>query len=499
MYIIKAGDNLIYSPTLAKQNYVISNPTLSIEINKSETLSFNVPHKNKRRELLQAMKPEVKVYDGDMRIFRGRVLTRSKDFQRSRQIYCEGDLSYLRDVIVRPEWSHTGTVSGYFTYMIGKYNEIASIYKRFKIGRCTVVGENINRTNDQYPDVLSELTDKLLNQYGGFLQTRCEVENGVEVTYIDYLDEPGEGKQVIRYGKNLIDLSESEDSAPIYTRIIPLGANIEQKRLTIGGSGYIENTTATDKYGLIEQVVTYDEETTVNGLRTKGQKDLDNAVNPQTTIEITAMDMSIVEKEEDRLTVGKIYRILSVPNGYVETWQMARLNRLELKLDNPVESLYYFGNVKTGILQEAVSTNRVVNQVAQVATLTASRNEELERKVATMQNMIKNIVDSITQQSTIENWVHRKWTSGLSEYFSVGLSITWNWTEDTDFYMSESVVQLPEVMSIYSAFVTAISNVTISLSIEQNETYILVHALTKKMENISPPTDSILNFYILSL
>ena len=493
MYSIYAGTNLIYSPSLTSRNYIVIDPTLHIENNKPSTLTFTVPTQNQRYSLLELINvngriPEIKVYDGQTRIFRGRLVTNEKNWLKSRTLNVEGELAYLRDVIVRPNWTHTGTVAQYFAYIIGQYNLVAESSKQFVVGSCTVTGDTIQRSTDQYTDVMTELTDKLLNQYGGYLQPRCEIVNGQEVNYLDYLEEPGAGTQTIRYGRNLLDLKETASVAPVYTRIIPLGASEDSVRLTIAsvneGKIYLDNSTAIAKYGLIEHVETYDEITSAQALKTAGQDTLDS-VQPTNTLELMAIDMTLFGEGSDRLTVGKTYRILSAPHGYVESAQAGRLNRAEIKLAKISDSRYYFGNPKATLTQEAVSTNRAMSQVTKLALDNSADIDELRAQIATISGGLTEIVNYVTAESDSDGWHIRTWNNSKVDAWTTKSVTMGTWTNGE----ATATITLPSGISSGTIIITGDKEASYTGSITGNNLTVTARAATTF-------TDANLNIYI---
>lgn len=449
MYVIKAGIATLYSPSLFQHGFVLQNPVLKMETNKASTLTFTAPTVNANRNLLTMLKPEVKVYcDGD-RIFRGRVLTSERDFYRSREIYCEGELAYLRDVILRP-YSRTESVSDYFVWLIGRYNAKVEASKEFRVGRCTVTGESEKRENDQYPDVLSELTDKLLNVYGGYLIPRVEIESGAEVTYLDYLAEPGEGSQTIQYARNLLDLKDGADATPICTRLIPLGATVDKNRVTISsvaGRDYlIDEDIDKDlesKYGIIEKVATFDDIKNASKLRTEGLKEFRKMAAPETSIDVNAIDLSVLGGSVASLSVGKKYRIISTAHGY--TGDYIRLTRVELKLQQPEKSRYVFGKADAGISKTAVQTTRTASAIAQLALVA---NDSVEAVTA----IVNGIADYVANITGNAGWTVREWKSGRMDLERRQVTATVGaWSDSAGLKTAQATVAVPDLLTAGTA------------------------------------------------
>ena len=74
-----------------------------------------------------------------------------------------------------------------------------------------------------YEKTIECINDKLIGRLGGHLRVRKV--NGVR--YLDYLsDYPNTNKQVINFGKNLLDFTKSYDLSELATVIVPLGKTL---------------------------------------------------------------------------------------------------------------------------------------------------------------------------------------------------------------------------------------------------------------------------------
>lgn len=500
---ITSETKLIYSPILAQKTYVLNKVLLSEEVNKAASLSMIVPNINANKGFLTALKPEVKVYRDSKRIFRGRVISSSTDFLQTREIKCEGELAYLRDAVLRPDETHTGTVAAYFAYMVGRYNAKVDAYKRFRVGSVTVTGETKKRSNDQYPDFLSELTEKLLNEYGGAFRVRCVVQNGAEVNYIDYLQDAGgtgaagdetDGKQTIRFAKNLLEIVAEENATPTFTALVPLGALENKARLTIksvnGGADYLENATATAKYGRIEAVKTYDTIKDAAALKTAGQADLAKATGVTASLEVKAVDLFIVNEAEEPLIVGKKYRVLTAPNVPAIT-EKVRLNRAEIDLLSSNKSVYTFGSVKVGITQESVTVKRAASAVAQVAIIAQDQATQVETRVAALESTVDDIEDFIVESQQSGGWKWNVYNSGKVELYGSAISVTWGtWTTVGGLNVSTGTVRLPTTVTGSYAILCSGSDVFLSVYSKTGTTIVLTAYST------GTPTDSSVDFII---
>ena len=379
MYTIYADDRLLYSPSLQYEKYDVLDPTISSELNRADNLTFRMFPTNPSYGFVADFKTEIRVYDDKKRIFRGRVTDSTMVFDRQKNISAESDFAYLNDVVIRP-YEYSGSVSGYVRKLLHLYNMDAVESRRFGkyvgameeqnlvFGNCTVTDSNdyIVRANKNYPTVREELVDKLANILGGYFVTRCEVENGTEITYIDYLDGSEVGTQTIQFAENLLDLSDATDASDIYTVIIPLGATVgegdDQTRIGIAevtgkipdnptrpwGKDYIENADGIAKYGRVERVVIWDDVTIADNLFDKAYAAVSIADGGVRSFEVIALDLHDLGVDVDAMQIGKKYSVVSVPHGYVDDathsnrFQLVRIDR---KLSAPDKSVFTFGRV----------------------------------------------------------------------------------------------------------------------------------------------------------
>lgn len=162
-------------------------------------------------------------------------------------------------------WHYTHTVPDNF---VGK--------KTFKVGAVTVVDSNdslYRYTN--YENTLDCIKEKLVKRLGGHIRIRKA--NGIK--YLDYLaDYPVTSDQVIEFGRNLLDFSQTLDAQDIATAIIPLGAKLEEstiealdERLTIksvnNDCDFIFNQAAVNTFGWVFKTVTFDAVTVPSNLK----------------------------------------------------------------------------------------------------------------------------------------------------------------------------------------------------------------------------------------
>ena len=241
MYSIRVDGKLLYSPSLAEEGFLVSNPKLTLELGRSGSLTFLLPPNNPMYDSIQKLKSIITVFDGSEEIFRGRVLHDEKDFLNRKDVYCEGELSFLLDSIQRP-YSFTGDIPDLFRQFIESHNAQVDEEKQFIVGEVTVTDPNnyINRSNVHYGNTLDAITDQIISTHGGYIRPR--LTNGKR--YIDLVVDYGKtNSQVIEFGKNILDISEYITAENVFTVLIPLGADLNAGSSSGSSGGIIYSPT----------------------------------------------------------------------------------------------------------------------------------------------------------------------------------------------------------------------------------------------------------------
>lgn len=378
MYAIYSDGRPLWAPTLHQQGYDITGPTLEMELNAFGSLTFTLEPKHPMYDQITRLKSVITVERDGKQIWRGRLLETETDFYRQKKCTCEGELAFLVDYI-QPPFAYTGTLKGYLEYVLNQYNANVDEFKRFYLGNVTVVDTNdyVYRYKDTYNTTWAVLSDQLLNSYGGYLVPRTE--DGAH--YLDYLAELPESGQLIQFGQNLLDLEEITDASAVYTVLVPLGAmpeggNTEGDRLTIkavnAGKAYIENAAGVSLYGRIWATKTYEDITTAKALLSTAKTDLAAGVLAASTINVSAVDLTLAGVETDALECGTMVHVISRPHG-IDTW--LPLSKASIPLQEPGKESYTLGKSMATLTDAALkaakqsgNTTVIVKQTAASAT-----------------------------------------------------------------------------------------------------------------------------------
>lgn len=390
MYQVYCDGQLLHDPRL--QEYQLLSPSLSLELNKTGSFTFTQYPNHPMAGLVQKLKSVIEVKKDGVVLFRGRPLSSKEGFYRQQDYTCEGELAFLLDSRVRP-FEMAGGVSELFTYLINQHNEQVDETKRFQVGTVTVTDPNdyINRSNVTYETTWDILNTRLLNTLGGYLWVRHEADG----VYLDYLaDSPYMSTQRITFGENLLDYARTRDGSEIATALIPLGARLAdaegkqtEERLTISdvndGKDYVYDQAAVEQYGWIFTTQNWDDVTQAGNLKQKGLDALREKIKTVDTIEMTAADLSQMDKSFDDFRIGQYVFVDSPPHGM--DGEKFLVTKMTLNLSDPSQNKLIFGRVKSSFTEE---TNRDHQTVGDLI----SRTEAIESDYVT-----NDTVTSITE------------------------------------------------------------------------------------------------------
>ena len=381
MYAIYADKKLIYDGRL--DDNTIGKGSVSLEVNKSGSCTFSLYPDHDYYDRLKDRATYITVERDDRLIYRGRVLKHSDSFYRERTFTCEGELSFLLDSIIRP-YNFTGTPAALFRQIITTHNSQVEEAKRFTIGTITVTDPNnyINRKNSAYESSLENIKTRLLETHGGYIiftegPNNTRVINWLsELTYLN--------GQTIEFGENLLDFVKEVNTEDIVTALIPLGARLDttdgdelERHLTIesvtsGHVDYVYDQTAVNKYGWVFASETWDDVTVASNLLTKGRARLNELVNPYTTIELSAADLSAMDEDIEAFNYGDYVRVISAPHNLDAVYLLSKQTIDLLHGENNKITLGYTYQTLTDKTITGSAFNKLLN--AQISDLSAISN-----------------------------------------------------------------------------------------------------------------------------
>lgn len=356
----------------------ISGGKVAKSINAVDSFSFTIYPNNAGYDLLKPLTTAVKIYDEstDKDVFIGRVLKCPDSMDERglicRKVTCEGRLGWLYDS-VQPyvEYKMVG-IRTVLASFISKHNAQVGDDKRIELGQVTVTASNNYTYTANWDKTMNVIADKLIGKFGGEIQLRDKDGK----VYLDYLENIGHGTDTtIELAVNLKTISREVDETAVITRLYPLGAKFtdSEKRLTIGpvngGKDYIEDSSLIAKYGVISGPQIWDDVTLVSNLLSKGKEYLKSVNRAKVQYQITALDLSRIDKHIEQFELGCWYRVKNSIMGIDED---LRIVGISIDLDNPQASQLTFGDrfetlsgfmtAKTQSLQSAIDNSEFRNR-----------------------------------------------------------------------------------------------------------------------------------------
>lgn len=363
MIRVYAENTLIYDPNLI--GYELLELEVTIGLNKAGTAKIVMPASHFAYDMFISQRTLITIHQNGELLFRGRVLYVTDDWDRNRTLTCEGERCFFCDSVLEPYLYQTDP-GAIFSDVVRRHNEQVDTFKQFRVGAVTVKDPNdYIRLESESADQMSDVLDKLVERVGGYITFTTDSDGQRVINWLASLDH--ESGQVIEFGENLLDYSATGANTEMATVIFPYGAKDETtgQRVTIeavnNGLRYIQDDDAVAIRGRIAKVFYWDDVTLAKNLLTKARKQLDVSKMLVTTLELTAIDLSILDASIDALHVGDNVRVKSAPHGVDELF---RLTERTYNLFHPEEDRIVLGkDLITLTSADVAGDKRVLEQL----------------------------------------------------------------------------------------------------------------------------------------
>lgn len=445
---------LIYQP--GNKNGTVLIPKLTREVSKGGRLTFTMTREHPMYEMLQKMSTVVVVKQDGKETWRGRIFSHEADWYNNRAVYCEGALSFFNDSCVTP-FNYEGTLKEFLQHLIDVHNaQVGQKMKMFELGTVTAaLGDQVVHFGDADQYGVGEdygkcwdIIDKLvLKTFGGYAYCTFDAATGYNV--LNYCDQAVEEKRVtaqkIEYGVNLLDLTEKTDTNGLYTRIYPVGnkhtvketrwkykfkwlpgglgkytdeheerygimdtdSATVQKYLPQSGyrcnlnngddCGYIENTDAVKKFGVIARIVEFDTDS-ANDTFAAGVQALQQNHLMVTSYTIKAVDLVDAGYDTERLTFACYAHILSAPHSVDAIMLCSKLTE---PLDHPEKKEYSFGMTRRTLTDRHVENLGKTNLLDESNAASESYNQQL---IEHLKKTDKNVTEAAKTATNFLEW-----------------------------------------------------------------------------------------------
>ncbi|MEE0505863.1 MAG: phage tail protein [Ruminococcus callidus] len=381
MYKVKVDEKLLcFTGSVNGMEYV-TDPDVKLVVNGVDSFSFAIYPQHPLYKEIECKVSRVKIWRDSELLFYGEVTGYSQDMYGIRTYDCEGALAWLNDLHFAYAISGATPKEVLYWY-IKLYNQkLRDKSKSFELGTVTVhkaltqsgTEGTIARSSGVYPSFWEEIQDKLLDSFGGILRVRY-VGSDTCAGYIDWLAIPdGTCSQDVRYAKNLLNCDWTYDCTALATAVVPLGKRKDSSgdnevRLTIDKADdddatfMIQYMTGTDdlvksgnmvysksrmeKYGLIQQAVTFDDITDAGTLAYQGAVWLRQNGKAASTIRAEAIDLADIDESVEHFTHGDYVRT-KLPGDSAES--LFPITAIEIPIAAPENAKLTVGTQESGI------------------------------------------------------------------------------------------------------------------------------------------------------
>jgi hypothetical protein len=381
VYKVKVDEKLLcFTGSVNCMEYV-TDPDVKLVVNGVDSFSFAIYPQHPLYKEIACKVSRVKIWRDSKLLFYGEVTGYSQDMYGIRTYDCEGALAWLNDLHFAYAISGATPKEVLYWY-IKLYNQkLRDKSKSFELGTVTVhkaltqsgTEGTIARSSGVYPSFWEEIQDKLLDSFGGILRVRY-VGSDTCAGYIDWLAIPdGTCSQDVRYAKNLLNCDWTYDCTALATAVVPLGKRKDSSgdnevRLTIDKADdddatfMIQYMTGTDdlvksgnmvysksrmeKYGLIQQAVTFDDITDAGTLAYQGAVWLRQNGKAASTIRAEAIDLADIDESVEHFTHGDYVRT-KLPGDSAES--LFPITAIEIPIAAPENAKLTVGTQESGI------------------------------------------------------------------------------------------------------------------------------------------------------
>lgn len=367
----------------------ISDPVAKLIVNGSDSFDFVLYPQHPVYPDVVCKVSRVKIWQDNKLIFYGTVTGYSETMDGVRTYSCEGALAWLNELCVPSYHLSNATPEQALSWYIGSYNRaVRDPSKKFSLGTVTVkkakrkdgTEGTIARSSGVHPSYWEEISQKLLDSFGGILRIRYSGADDC-AGVIDWLAIPDATcDQDIRYAKNLMNCDWTYDATPIVTAVVPLGkkkdgsseddefridiiksndASMTALLAQLVGEDYVKSgdmvysKSRVEKYGLIQQTVTFDDESAPDTIAYLGAVWLKQNGMASSTVSAEAIDIADIDESVSHFVCGDYVRT-QLP-GYEEE-QLFPVTSIEIPLAAPEDARLTVGTQESGIASGGTTT-----------------------------------------------------------------------------------------------------------------------------------------------
>lgn len=391
--VLLDGKTLYYPGDL---QCAVTNAKLEQALNDSGTFECDVSASNPLYNAIENRRSMLQILKDGREIFYGEVRESEESLDMVKQVYAVGELAFLYDSIQPQGRYQDQTPLQFFTTLINNHNAQVEEKKRFYVGVVTVKDPNdsIYRYTN-YEDTLTCMRDKLCDRLGGYLRVR-KVDGKRYLDLVALQDYGTTCEQPIEFGENLLDYACNASGADIVTAVIPLGTRLDKSPVegldayldikdVNNGVDYVYLPAAVEKFGWIKKVVHWDDVTVPSNLKKKAEDWLKENQYELLTLEVNALDLSMMDSDIDSLDLGDSVNALAEPYG-MDAW--FPVQKMTTYLQEPEKNKLTLSNTlkKSYTQQMASLTNELDEKIPQQSALLQQAKDNASQLIQTATN-----------------------------------------------------------------------------------------------------------------
>lgn len=412
---------------LDDEKKLIINPQVELAKNSAGSFKFTMTSGHHYYGQLSLFTDYIDVSYQGFRIFYGRIIKYTKNFDKSVTYECEGQMAFFYDSYIYSTetyaWANDALelLLGIHNRMLGYDNawlpinlnsmSMSDVIKHNRMFSL-VTGDPFN-TTVKLKDL--DLTEgctsydalvSLLSEVGGYVEFGRGENTFNSSTHYNtiryYSSHWDKASQEVRFGANLLDYVEEFNRDDIVTCVhgIAKVTSGETETELLTASQYYGDADLISLYGCVVKTLDCgDEITTLSALRTRCEQYLANQYD-NLTINVTVADLSLAEEyDEIPFRLNQLVHVISEPHN-VDAWMP--LTAMSIELDDPSATQLTLGETKRkGLVEQLVNPHVKPTPTQQQSESSEGTSDYPKYKTTANVNMRSSASSKSTKLTTV--------------------------------------------------------------------------------------------------
>lgn len=419
-----APSQLVYDP---RANVHVQSATLNLKVNAIEDLTITVNKESGLYNRGEPFKTHVNVYNlgnSNELVFRGRLIKVSRKMTSNgefvQELVFESVIGYLLDTIAfpgMPEFDKPLTIKEFLAAITGFHNTAKGVdnkAEKISFGNNMGAIDNSLETDEggkhkyefDYKNCWDTIKEQLIDRLGGYftIQVRPVPDEKRYVIVMGYskMTEADHPNSEIKIGLNMQSAGVSVDPTKVVTRLIPLGATIDDKSETKQRymlwsgkdnyrfeDGFVKSDELEKTFGIIYGTQVWEQVKDPNELRRLGQEWLARQI-------IVVNNWEIETFETDVITYYPGHRYQFV-NNELAVSQLLRVVEKEVDITSPNNITLKIENTQSTLTEYQLEGLRMQGKVRELQTQSAKDQRRIDALLKQIQEMQR---DSLVRQGS---------------------------------------------------------------------------------------------------